>query len=311
MATATGQIHFADRLLAAVRAKRNPVVVGLDPRWSELPPSLTGGVALSDRAAMAKAYVRFCTDVIDVVAPLVPAVKPQAAFFEQLGPDGMFALGEVIRQARKKGLLIILDGKRNDIGSTAAAYAEAYLGESSAWHADALTVSPYLGADSLQPFVDVSVERGTGIFVLVKTSNPGGGQFQDLSSDGRPLYRHVAQFVQKLAAGSVGEHRYGAVGAVVGATYPEQLSELRSAMSSAWLLVPGYGTQGATARDVAGGFDEEGLGAVVNNSRGIIFAHSRRGFDERFGAARWQEAVAAATREMIDELRSETNAGRL
>ncbi|HWB12141.1 MAG TPA: orotidine-5'-phosphate decarboxylase [Pirellulales bacterium] len=304
-------INFADRLIGAVRGKRNPVVVGLDPRWEQLPPPLTAGVSAGDRAAMARAYLRFCTEVIDVVAPMVPAVKPQAAFFEQLGPEGMTALGEVVGHARKRGLLVIVDGKRNDIGSTATAYADGFLGEQSAWRADALTVSPYLGADSLQPFVDVAAERGGGLFVLVKTSNPGGGQFQDLVSGGRPLYRHVAEFVEQLAAGTAGEHRYGAVGGVVGATYPEQLTELRSAMPSAWLLIPGYGSQGATARDVAGGFDEEGLGAVINNSRGIIFAYAQRGYDERFGAARWQEAVAAATRQMIDELRSETNAGRL
>lgn len=303
--------QFADRLTAAVREKRNPVVVGLDPRWEQLPPPLTTGIALGDRAAMARAYFRFCADVIDVVAPLVPAVKPQAAFFEQIGPDGMAALGGVIRHARQQGLLVILDGKRNDIGSTATAYADGFLGEASAWQADALTVSPYLGADSLQPFVEVAVARGAGVFVLVKTSNAGGGQFQDLVAEGRPIYRHLAEFVERLAADTADGHRYGAVGAVVGATYPDQLGELRSAMPSAWLLVPGYGSQGATARDVAGGFDAEGLGAVVNNSRGILFAYARRGYDERFGPTRWQEAIAAATREMIDELRSETSAGRL
>lgn len=303
--------HFAERLIAAVREKRSPVVVGLDPRWEQLPPPLTKGVAPLDRAAMARVYARFCADTIDVVAPLVPAVKPQAAFFEQLGPDGMLALSEVVRHARKRGLLVILDGKRNDIGSTATAYADGYLGAGSAWQADALTVSPYLGADSLQPFVEVAADRGAGLFVLVKTSNPGGGQFQDLTSDGQPLYRRVAEFVEQLARQTSGGGRYGIAGAVVGATYPDQLRELRSIMPSAWLLVPGYGSQGATARDVAGGFDGEGLGAVVNNSRGIIFAYARRGFAERFGPARWQEAIAAATHEMIDELRAETNAGRL
>lgn len=304
-------IHFADRLTAAVREKRNPVVVGLDPRWEQLPPPLTVGVDAGDRAAMAKVYYRFCADVIDVVANLVPAIKPQAAFFEQLGPDGMVALGELIRHARKQGLLVILDGKRNDIGSTATAYAEGYLGEHSAWRADALTVSPYLGADSIQPFVEVARERGAGLFVLVKTSNLGGGQFQDLNTDGQPLYRRVAGFVEQLAAETAAGKPYGTVGAVVGATYRDQLDELRSVMPHAWFLVPGYGSQGATGRDVAGAFDEEGLGAVVNNSRGILFAYRRRGFEERFGAARWQEAVAAATHEMIDELRAETNAARL
>jgi orotidine-5'-phosphate decarboxylase len=311
MHDATSRSSFADRLTDAVREKRNPVVVGLDPRWEQLPPPLTVGIAPGDRAALAKVYFRFCADVIDVVANLVPAVKPQAAFFEQLGPDGMVALAEVIRHARKQGLLVILDGKRNDIGSTATAYAEGYLGEESAWRADALTVSPYLGADSIQPFVEVAGERGAGLFVLVKTSNLGGGQFQDLDTDGQPLYRRVALFVEKLAMETAAGEPYGAVGAVVGATYPDQLDELRSVVPHAWFLVPGYGSQGATARDVAGAFDSEGLGAVVNNSRGILFAYRRRGFDERFGAARWQEAVAAATHEMIDELRAATNAGRL
>jgi orotidine-5'-phosphate decarboxylase len=303
--------QFTERLTAAVRDKRNPVVVGLDPRWEQLPPPLTTGITPGDRPAMARAYFRFCADVVDVVAPLVPAVKPQAAFFEQLGPDGMLALGEVVRHARSRGLLVIVDGKRNDIGSTATAYADAYLGEQSSWQADALTVSPYLGADSLQPFVEVAVARGGGLFVLVKTSNPCGGQFQDLIIDGRSLYQHVAEFVERLASETKQGQRYGAVGAVVGATYPDQLGQLRSAMPSAWLLVPGYGSQGATARDVAGGFNDDGLGAVINNSRGIIFAHARRGYAERFSSAQWQEAVAAATRDMIDELRSETKAGRL
>lgn len=302
---------FAERLTAAVREKRNPAVVGLDPRWEQLPPPLIEGIVGDDRAAKAKVYARFCTEIIDVVAPLVPAVKPQAAFFEQLGPEGMLALAEVVRHARQRGLLVILDGKRNDIGSTATAYADAYLGLQSVWQADALTVSPYLGADSIQPFVEVAASRGAGLFVLVKTSNAGGGQFQDLSTGGKPLYRRVAEFVEQLARETSGDRRYGIVGAVVGATYPDQLHELRSVMPSAWLLVPGYGSQGASGRDVAGAFDGEGLGAVVNNSRGIIFAYARRGFVERFGPGRWQEAVAAATQEMIDELRAETNAGRL
>jgi orotidine-5'-phosphate decarboxylase len=241
--------------------------------------------------------------VIDVVAHLVPAVKPQAAFFEELGPPGMAALADVMAYARQSGLLVILDGKRNDIGSTATAYARAYLGaESSPWGADALTVSPYLGADSIEPFVETGRNRGSGIFVLVKTSNPGGAQFQDLVCDGRPLYRHVAEFVERLAAAGAGASGYGDVGAVVGATWPEQLAELRQAMPHAWILIPGFGSQGGTARDVAGGFDSRGLGAVVNNSRGIIFAHARPDYASRFKPDDWQQAVEAATREMIAAL---------
>jgi orotidine-5'-phosphate decarboxylase len=198
--------------------------------------------------------------------------------------------------------LVILDGKRNDIGTTAAAYAEAYLGADSAWGADALTVSPYLGNDSLTPFVERAKATGSGIFVLVKTSNPGGGAFQDYTGADGPLYRRVAALVERLAAETAGECGYGAVGAVVGATYPAQLAELREAMPHTWFLIPGFGAQGGSAQDVAAGFDRQGLGAVVNNSRGIIFAHEREPFRSRYGAARWQEAVAAATREMIDQL---------
>jgi orotidine-5'-phosphate decarboxylase len=302
-------INFADRLAERVRQQGTPVLVGLDPRWEQLPPALTAGEP-EDLARRAAVYARFCREAIDVVAPLVPAVKPQAAFFEQLGPPGMAALHEVIQHARAVGLIVILDGKRNDIGSTAEAYAEAYLG-GGPWGADALTVSPYLGEDSLRPFVEVAQRRGAGVFVLVKTSNPGGGQFQDLIAGGRPLYRHVADFVERLAIETQGQCGYGAVGAVVGATYPQQLAELREAMPHTWFLVPGYGAQGGAARDVAPAFDAQGLGAIVNSSRGIIFAHARKDFAQRFAPADWQRAVEAATQEMIDQLRADTPAGRL
>jgi len=304
--------HFADRLIAAIRRCRNPVLVGLDPRADSLPQGVQAARP-DDLQSVADAYRTFCRGVIDVVAALVPIVKPQAAFFEELGPAGMVALADVIRHAHARGLLVLLDGKRNDIGSTATAYARGYLGAppASPWGADALTVSPYLGDDSLEPFVDVARQRGAGVFVLVKTSNPGGKQFQDLSADGRPLYQHVAALVENLASQTRGDGGYGAVGAVTGATYPQQLAELRGLMPHSWFLVPGYGAQGGTARDVAGAFDAQGLGAIVNSSRAIIFAHSRKEYRERFGDARWQEAVEAATRDMIAELGSETPAAKL
>jgi orotidine-5'-phosphate decarboxylase len=303
--------HFGDRLAEAVRRKGNAVLVGLDPRYASLPEGLQNATA-DDYAAQAAAFRVFCEGVIDVVAPLVPAVKPQAAFFEQLGPAGMQAFGDVIRYARGKGLLVIVDGKRNDIGTTATAYAEGYLGDeaTSAWAGDALTVSPYLGEDSLMPFVETAGARGAGIFVLVKTSNPGGGMFQDLIADGKTIYRHVADWVERTAAAAAGKSGYGLVGAVIGATYPEQAGELRAIMPHTWFLVPGYGSQGATARDVAPAFAADGLGAIVNNSRGIIFAHAKKEF-VHFGAARWQDAVEAATRQMIDQLNADTPAGRL
>jgi orotidine-5'-phosphate decarboxylase len=304
--------HFADELTAAVRRCRNPVLVGLDPRLASLP----AGLRVEDPAdltGVAKAYRVFCCGVIDVVADKVPIVKPQAAFFEQLGSRGLVVMHQVIQYAQSKGLLVILDGKRNDIGSTATAYAQGYLGRSpaSVWGADALTVSPYLGDDSLEPFVQVATERGAGIFVLVKTSNPGGKLFQDLTVDGRPLYQHVGQLVETLAEKSRGQGPYGAVGAVVGATWPEQLVELRALMPHTWFLVPGYGAQGGGAQDVAGGFDPQGTGAIVNNSRGIIFAHARPEYRDTYGDANWQGAVEAATLEMIDQLRTHTPAGSL
>lgn len=285
--------------------------MGLDPRLENLPEGLRAGADPTNLDQVALAYEQFCKGVIDVVAPLVPAVKPQAAFFEQLGPPGMTALSNVIEHARQQDLLVILDGKRNDIGSTAAGYAAAYLGTNSAWHADALTVSPYLGDDSLTPFVKTAVDCQAGLFVLVKTSNPGGGLFQDLVADGQPVYRHVASYVESLAAETRGQSAYGAVGAVVGATYAEQLSELRTVMPHCWFLVPGFGAQGGSARDVAGGFDEGGLGAIVNSSRGIIFAHARQEFKDRFGDSQWQSAVEEATHLMIQQLASDTPAGQL
>jgi orotidine-5'-phosphate decarboxylase len=302
--------HFADRLIAAVRQKANPVLVGLDPRAENLPAGLITGEGWE---AIASGFASFCRGVIDVVAPLVPAVKPQAAFFEQLGPAGMRALKEVIDYSAAKGLLVILDGKRNDIGSTAAGYAQAYLGSgaASAWGCDALTVSPYLGDDSLTPFVETAQQRGAGIFVLVKTSNPGGKRFQDIMADGKPVYRHVAEYVASLAEQTAGTSGYGSVGAVVGATYPKQLAELRQSMPRTLFLIPGFGAQGGTAKDCAAAFDARGLGAIVNNSRGIIFAHLRAEYRERFGPSGWQGAVEAATREMIEQLKSETSASKL
>lgn len=310
----TSTVNFGDRLASAVRSRKTPVLVGLDPRLDQLPEGLRPSDTSPQSAA--RAYLRFCQEILDVVASRVAVVKPQAAFFEELGPAGMQALAEVIQHARQRGLLVIVDGKRNDIGSTAEAYARGYLGACSAWAADALTVSPYLGDDSLTPFVDVARETGSGIFVLVKTSNPGGKTFQDQNVGTGPLYASVGSLTESLAAASAGASGYGAVGAVVGATYPAQLAELRAAMPHTWFLVPGFGAQGGSAQDVAAGFDPSGLGAIVNNSRGIIFAHRAARYRDRFASRGaesnwWQEAVAAATTDMIEELRTHTPAGKL
>jgi orotidine-5'-phosphate decarboxylase len=229
-------------------------------------------------------------------------VKPQAAFFEQLGPAGMISLGQVIEHARKKNLLVILDGKRNDIGSTATAYADAYLGAESPWGSDSLTVSPYLGRDSIEPFVEMCDRRDAGVFVLVKTSNPGGGLLQNRETGGQTVYGRVAELLTELNSTRTNAEGYGPLGAVVGATYPQELAEMRSAMPHSWILIPGFGAQGGGADDVKAGFHSGGLGAVVNSSRHIIFAHSRDEFADKFGDARWQDAVAAATNQMNQQL---------
>jgi orotidine-5'-phosphate decarboxylase len=309
------RVQFADRLIAGVRRVGNAVVVGIDPRVEDLPTGwferFPGG-----RAGVAEAIRVFGRGVVDAVAPLVAAVKFQAAFYEMFGPEGVAALYDSAAHARGQGLIVIMDGKRNDIGSTAEAYARAYLGkvrvgagEETVWGADALTVNPDLGSDGIAPFVKAAAAEGNGLFVLVRTSNPTAGEFQDLVADGRPVYRHVAERLAGWAEGCRGESGYSCVGAVVGATYPEQLAELREALPGVLFLVPGYGAQGASAREVAAAFDASGLGALVNSSRGLTFAYKRPEF-AGFGAD-WQGAIQAAVREMADELAGNTPAGRL
>lgn len=312
--------QFIDRLEQAVVRRGTPVVVGIDPHLPMLPESILPASALQagpesqgwNYERLALALQNFCRGVLDVAAGLVPVVKFQLAFFEQIGPAGLSVLADLVQHAHRGGLLVILDGKRGDIGSTALAYAQGMLGadETSAWGGDALTVNPYLGDDALDPFVQTAYERRAGVFVLVKTSNPGGRVFQDLVAEGKPIYRHVAALVEDLACKHLGKCGYGDIGGVVGATYREQLAELREAMPHTWFLVPGYGSQGAGAADVAPAFDARGRGAVINNSRAVIFAYRRREY-ERFGPARWQEAIEAATRDMMAEIRADTPAGRI
>lgn len=309
--------HFTTRLHQRIRDRKTPALVGIDPRFDLLPDEIVRKAetrGLNDPETHASAFEEFSLRLIDVVAPLVPAVKPQAAFFEELGPAGCVALGNVIRHARNSGLIVVCDAKRGDIGSTAEAYARGYLAGSdesaAAWGADALTVNPYLGADTLEPFVKVCEERGAGIYVLVRTSNPGAGTFQDRVSDGRKQFEHVAEVVEQLAERTA-EQGWGCVGAVVGATYPEELQLLRAAMPHVPLLVPGYGSQGGTAADVGAAFSPQGLGAIVNSSRGINFAFRSEKYRARFAPHAWEQAVEQATRDMIADLAEHTPAGSL
>lgn len=296
-------IHFADRLSAAVRAKGNALCVGLDPRWPSLPAEVRQRHGCETLAAAARAYEEFCARVIDIVAPLVPALKPQSAFFEACGPDGLTALQRLLRKARDGGLLTILDAKRNDIASTASAYADAAFTGTRfdeqvfpVWEADALTINPYLGRDAVEPFLHSARRASAGVFVLVRTSNPGSGQFQNLlvsspESPPRPLYQHVGEAVASWARENLGECGLGDVGAVVGATYPAELALLRRLMPEVIFLIPGFGAQGGTAEDAAPAFRADGLGAVVNSSRGILFPFHP---DEPHWEAKIEQAARAA-----------------
>lgn len=283
---------FTQSLAAAWQKNNSLLCVGLDPDPAKFPAHLKG---------RNDAILEFCSNIVDATADLVCSFKPQIAYFAaRRAEDQLEALIAHIHD-KHPGIPVILDAKRGDIGTTAEAYADGMLGPDSAWGADALTINPYLGDDSLTPFVDTASARGAGLFVLVKTSNPGGKLIQDLVADGEPIYRHIARHVEGLSTHAIGTCGYGSVGAVVGATYPAQLAELRTLMPHTWLLVPGYGAQGGAAADVAAAFDSRGLGALVNNSRGIIFAHARKEF-AAYGDANWQDAVTAATKAMIAEL---------
>ena len=286
---------FSDRVAEAVERKRTQLVVGLDPRVDLLPVELRGE-ALGGRPAAAAAVERFCRGIAEAVAPYVVAVKPQVAFFEALGADGAAALESVCAHAREIGLLVIADGKRGDIGSTARAYATAFL-EPRGLHpplADALTVSPFLGRDSIDPFLAACRRHGAGIFLLVHTSNAGAGDIQEATlSDGRPLWHLIADLVAEWGADVVGERGLSSVGAVVGATYPRAVGEARRAMPQAIILLPGVGAQGATPADVARAFTSGPASALVTVSRSVMYAY-RDGEDDWRAAAGAEAAHVAS-----------------
>jgi len=304
-------LHFADRLTATCRARGNAVCVGLDPRWQQLPLELRRRHSQGTLDAMAGAFEEFCLRVLEIVAPLVPVVKPQSAFFEACGPAGMRALQAVLGRAHDLGVLTILDSKRNDISSTAEAYADAAFAGTPlegkrhrVWPADAMTVNPYLGRDAVEPFLAAARRTQGGVFVLVRTSNPGAKQFQDLDCGGTPLYQHVAGAVGAWARENLGAGAYGDVGAVVGATHPSELAQVRALLPHVIFLVPGYGAQGGSAQDTAAAFRPDGTGAVINSSRGITAAFAPE-------ETNWEAAVDAAARSAIVALTAETPMGNL
>jgi orotidine-5'-phosphate decarboxylase len=296
---------FADRLEAAIEAKGSCLVVGIDPALERLPEEVRSRVAAVGRGSgptaprAAAAIGLWARDLVEAIAPFAAAVKPNTAFFERFGAAGWDALQATCRAARAAGLLVIVDGKRGDIDSTARAYADGLLGglpDTVGAAADAVTVNPYLGTDGIRPFLDAAREGGKGLFVLVRTSNPSAAEIQDLDAGGRPVYLRVADLVALWGDELVGEMGLSSVGAVVGATAPRQAAEVRAALPRAIFLVPGYGAQGAGAEEIRPHFLPGGRGAVVNSSRAIIFAH------EKDPGRPWRESVARAAERARDDL---------
>lgn len=298
-----------DVLQDKIRAMKNPTVAGLDARIEYVPEHIRKaafeehGVGLKGAA---EAVWQFNMGLIDALCDIVPAVKPQAAYYENLGWQGMEVLERTIRYAKEKGLFVIADVKRGDIGSTAAAYAEGWLSGAKiegqvfkSFDADCVTLNGYMGADSVNPFLKVAGERDKSVFILAKTSNPGSGELQNVAAgEGDTVYGLMADLIEKWGAGTEGKYGYTRAGAVAGATYPEELQKLRARMPHTFLLVPGYGAQGGTAEDVQYAFQENGRGAVVNSSRGIICAWQKTGKN----GADYQEAARAAAIAMRDDI---------
>ncbi len=291
-----------DRLISKIISMKNPTVAGLDPKLEYVPDYLKKSFLDEDGEtlkAAAKAIFKYNQQIIDAICDIVPAVKLQAAYYEMYGHHGVKTMERTIRYARLRGMYVITDGKRNDIGATMEAYTAAHLGsckigesECEPFGADALTVNGYLGTDGIAPLLPVCKQRDRGIFVLCKTSNPSSGEFQDLLIDGVPLYARMGDKCEEWGADTIGAYGYSAVGAVVGATYPEQLVSLRERMPHTMFLVPGYGAQGGGAAGIAGGFDKNGLGAIVNSSRAILCAYKKEQCDERdFAGAARREAI--------------------
>lgn len=305
--------NFADQLIAAIRRKNSCVVVGLDPYFHLIPDTVRQKPITSHKPSLeyaARVILEFNRQVVDLIAPHVGIVKPQIAFYELYGWWGIWAYAETVKYAKQKGLIVIGDVKRGDVPSTAEAYAEAHIGEvhvdtisEAPFGADAVTVNPYLGTDSLLPFIRTAKKHNKGIFVLVKTSNPGSGEFQDLTYDGKKLHEIIAQKTNEWGKDLVGKNGYSAVGAVVGATYSHEMEVLRNMMPSAYFLVPGYGAQGATAKDIAPCFNPDGLGAIINASRSILYAYTISPWNEKYGVNGWKDATREAVMKMNEEIR--------
>ncbi len=302
-----------DKLVKKITETKAPIVVGLDPMLSYVPEHIKKAAFNEYGETLegaAEAIWQYNKGIVDAVADLIPAVKPQIAMYEQFGIEGLKVFQKTVAYCKEKDLVVIGDVKRGDIGSTSAAYAVAHLGKTAvgsktyaAFDEDFATVNPYLGTDGIQPFVDICKEEKKGIFVLVKTSNPSSGEFQDRLIDGKPLYELVGEKVDEWGKSLIGESGYSSVGAVVGATYPEMGKVLRKIMPKSFILVPGYGAQGGKAADLVHYFNEDGLGAIVNSSRGIIAAYKQEKYAS-FGEKNYADASRQAVLDMIEDINS-------
>lgn len=300
-----------DCLIEKIKETGAPIVAGLDPMLDYIPAHVQERAFAEYGETLegaAEAIWQFNKEIVDKTYDLIPAVKPQIAMYEQFGVPGIAAFKKTVDYCREKGLVVIGDIKRGDIGSTSAAYAAGHIGKVQVgskcyapFQEDFVTVNPYLGSDGVDPFLKVCKEEKRGIFVLVKTSNPSSGEFQDRLIDGKPLYELVGEKVAEWGAGAMGD-AYSYVGAVVGATYPEMGKALRKIMPKAYILVPGYGAQGGKGKDLAHFFNEDGLGAIVNSSRGIIAAYKQERY-RQFGAENFGDASRAAVEDMIADIR--------
>jgi orotidine-5'-phosphate decarboxylase len=295
-----------NQLVSKIQKTGAPIVVGLDPMMKFVPEHIQQAAQKEFGATLegaAEAFWQYNKGIIDAIYDLVPAVKPQVAMYEQLGIPGMIAFKKTVDYCKEKGLVVIGDIKRGDIGSTSEAYAVGHLGKVDVWgksyygfDEDFVTVNPYLGSDGINPFIKVCQEENKGLFILVKTSNPSSGELQDRLIDGKPLYEYVGEQVAKWGEQCMGD-TYSNIGAVVGATYPEQGKILRKVMPKTFILVPGYGAQGGKGADLVHFFNEDGLGAIINSSRGIIAAYQQEQYAS-FGAANYADASRAAVLDM-------------
>ena len=299
-----------DNLIDKIKEKDNPTVIGLDPRYEMIPKCITQKYAPTLEGA-SKAIIEFNKRLIDATYDIIPAVKPQIAFYEMFGIEGMKAFKETCEYAKQKGMIVIADIKRGDIGSTAEGYSNAFLGktkiankEESIFDVEFVTLNPYMGIDSIKPFIEDCKKYNKGIFILIKTSNPSSGDIQDVKmKDGEELYTKVAKLVENWGEDLRGEYGYSSVGGVVGATYPEQLESLRKVAPHTFFLIPGYGAQGGKANDIAKAFDSNGIGGIVNSSRGLMCAYKSDLWKDKFTEEEFEKATRAEALRMKEELK--------